>query len=83
MIRITCYLSLTVEVESGTDRQGWTRPLLNLTPWVARFYSTKARLKQASEVAGNLVAEAAGNLATACTVTSIGLSAIRFATIGG
>lgn len=82
MIGITCYLSLTIQVQTEQNCTGWTLPLLNLTPAISRYYTIKARLQQAVEAAENLVAEVAGNLTTMATVAGIGFSAIRFAATG-
>lgn len=71
MIAISCYLSLTTEVYSGPEQAGWTTPLLNLTPLVAHFYKTRARV--------HLVAS---KLETAIKVFSIGLSTLKWCATG-
>lgn len=82
MISVSCYLSLTIQVQTEQNCTGWTRPLLNLTPAISRYYTIKAHLQQAVEAAENLVAECIGNLSTMATVAGIGFSAIRFAAMG-
>lgn len=77
-MNIACYLSLTIEIRTGTGTTLATRPLINLTRPVATFYRIRSRIHRLA----HSIDEAVSRLGTAATVAGIGLTSLKFALMG-